>query len=175
MCQLGQVPAHQLQLGLLRKSVLPPAITQAGALQTVQSGAPLGQVGVATHGDGVEVSALFCLLWGCLSPALHSPRWFRGSSCHAVTCTGRGSHRKDSGGPGNLVVVSVQGRRRGGGAGPTGCTGPAFPRSTPESSDLRPCNRSGWTGPRASCPVTARGFISPKLCGDHREAHQGPR
>ena len=148
---------------------------------SVQSGAPPGQVGVATLRRPVDARDL---ARGQVSPALNGPRWLCWRVNRAETCTGCGSRRDDAGGPRSRDMVSVPGP--GGGAGDGRWRGPDLPREPPSlrsrgrggaarTSVPSGARRAGWAGsgdPGVLSRPCARPRV-PRSCGDHGEGGQG--
>ncbi|KAF5918534.1 hypothetical protein HPG69_006874 [Diceros bicornis minor] len=106
--QTGTSCRPTAETGFARPRVLLLAVTQARGgvvFGTVQSGAPLGLVGGATHRTGVDVLSRSSGAWVWVSLGVNRPWWLCCGFCPAVICTGRGSHRKDSGDPGDLEMI----------------------------------------------------------------------
>lgn len=141
----------------------------------------LGQVGGAMHCGGVDIPTLSGLSGDACCLPVTVPGCSVGLSlCRTDICTSRGSLGRIKGDTGNLEMVSVWAgcgdRTRGGG---TSCLrGTRSPRrqlwNLRTSAPSRRNRRAGLAaGTGASRPITARGFIFPRLCGDQGEGHRG--
>lgn len=175
MCQAGSGSRPPAQAGSAELHVLPPDVHSHRTFANCPIRESLGQVGGATHCGGVDIPTLSGLSGDACCLPVTVPGCSVGLSlCRTDICTSRGSPGRTKGDTGNLDMVSVRAgcgdRTRGGGS-----SSPLRQfwnlRTSAPSRRNRRAGLAAGTG--ASRPVTARGFIFPRLCGDQGEGHRG--